>query len=235
MRFLACVAALSIAGMAEAKTVDVTYGDCPETRVEQLSTEVWQVKRCGFKFLTSDSYEEDAITLHDDYGGAAQSVVSNMNGFRFDLLTADVRAWSNAYMSGSEPGDDYNDVPGFTHNIGIYGYRGGAVVASLEYFQRDFDDPKTLTFGSDFTGLDTLIFRMFVPKGDAFLIDFDPEFETVPRNTLWCALYYCGGVSVGSLKVEVSDWAPATVPLPAGLPLLATALAALAARRAWRR
>ncbi|PZQ99224.1 MAG: hypothetical protein DI533_00510 [Cereibacter sphaeroides] len=193
---------------------------------------------CGLQYETASSYNgPPALQLHDDAGGAVQSTIRSLSGDLFDLTGASIFAWVNTYLAGDwvdAPTEEIlrGELPGY-ENVGLFGYRDGALVASLSYFQPS-GTTGDANIGDGFKGLDTLVFKLLQPNPTKVgqLLDFGEGLffqgaEGLPKNEVWCDAYYCGAL-YGQITLEVSE--PSPVPLPATLPLLLTGLLLLRRR-----
>ena len=98
-------------------------------------------------------------------------------------------------------------------NVLVQGFRGATLVSNLTFNMGAAPDPYTVSLGSDFSNLSSLVIGILAPNF--------AEYLAMP-----------GAVSIDSCApcshFTVDDVTLAPVPLPAGLPLAASGLALLA-------
>lgn len=220
-------AALVTIGKDQGPIIDACYPGAPG-----CSFDSWDMIQNGFTAQTSTAYFDSNafLYLHDD-GGITESVFASVDGYHFDAVMANARAYSNVYQTAADPrptgafGDPDFDIwatgtqPAYG-NVGWFGYRDGAEVAQMVYHQDgDYSD---LAFGTDFVDLDRLVLRSLIPAGVIDYVLGDDTLLGVPGAN-WCA-EWCAGVKLATLTLNVRAAAPSAVPLPAGFGPLALAL-----------
>lgn len=124
---------------------------------------------------------------------------------------------------------------------GIYGIKDGTVTGAYEFSSIDTGDwvcdwtagpgcigehPYELTLGPGFTGIDALKLDLLLDIDDIFYTEW--EDEDLGPGDLWCEGDWCTGFSVTAMNATLYPEAPAPVPLPPAMPLMASGLAALA-------
>lgn len=207
------------------------------------SWDSWDMIQNGFTAQSSVAYFDPGafLYLHDD-SGITESVFASVDGYRFDAVAANARAYSlvNQSADSARPAGDFGD-PDFDiwaraaqpayGNVGWFGYRAGVQVATLIYHQDgDYSD---LSFGSSFTNLDALVLRSLIPAGTVDYAMYGPN-DALQASTYWCE-EWCAGVKLNTLTLNTH--VPAPVPLPAAFGPFALALAGvgLAGRRKRRK
>jgi hypothetical protein len=225
LTWLALCAALLLGAPVAAATVTVELTDF------DVSSDGSDPVTNGFSYQQSLAYaSSEALYLHDDWG-VTSSTIRSVAGHRFDAVDADIRAYTNVYVSGPGRPDGssewYYDRKLAFDNFAWFGYRDGEVVAK---HRGSMDTPwdegfREFRFSDDFHDLDALEARLLLPNAEKW---YFPEF-TEP-NTVWCE-EWCGGFQVDRLALRVEN-TPTPVPLPPAGTLLLGGLGALAV---WRR
>jgi hypothetical protein len=98
-------------------------------------------------------------------------------------------------------------------NVLVQGYRGAALVSELKFDMGSSPDPYTVGLGSSFSDLSSLVIGILAPNF--------AEYRALPEVISAGLCAPCSHFNIDNLKL-------APVPLPAGLPLIASGLALLA-------
>ena len=148
--------------------------------------------------------------VHFDDGGTTApsamtfSMASNFNAISFLL---DPVNFNFAVLF-----DDRSYLQPTYLNVLVQGFRGGALVSSLKFGMGAAPDPYTVSLGSAFTNLNSLVIGILAPNF--------AEFSAMPGFARFAPCSPCSHFNIDDLKL-------APVPLPAGLPLLALGLGGL--------
>jgi hypothetical protein len=201
-----------------------------------ITPEILEVVEEGFSYQTSRMFWDGrGIVLEDDFG----PIISHVRLERevpFDVLFAEVIAYTKAWISG--PASDHEtseDWERFTRaekyywdNLRFIGYRNAQAVAALTIAVGGPTelpaDPVAVAFDESFRHLDELIVEFLLPED--YFRGFSGGHPNLPPETIWCA-DWCGGINVSRLEV-----APVPVPPAAGLLLGAVGALVLAG---WRK
>ncbi len=192
----------------------------------------------GFLFETSTTYPGvDHLYLHDDAGPMTSDIRAE-TGERFTATSIDILTYARIYRTGAASNDPDLDIDAWAHGASdllptftLAGYRDGLEVASMVFPTQNtasngaaLGSYITMALSADFANLDVLTAHLRLPQGLMTAFDgsaLDPE-------TDWCE-EWCGGFKIDNLVVSTSQ-TPASVPLPATLPLLAASIALLFGR-----
>jgi hypothetical protein len=166
------------------------------------------VVESGFTISNCPGYFIEPGEIHLDDGGTGfSSFVDFSSDMRFDAVSVAIQNFGESYFV-----DDitWQSVP--YDNVLFTGYRDGVLVASQGYssFAVAAFATEVVLFDSDFAALDLLRIAQVFPSIEEQFLHPDAYCVDVP----------CGHVSLKEITL-------APVPLPAGLPLLAGALALL--------
>ncbi|MBS0124613.1 VPLPA-CTERM sorting domain-containing protein [Thetidibacter halocola] len=229
---------LSGLGAAHASTVRLDgVGDLgPEIPLNDGSG-LWLDVEDGFSFLTCDYYcgdwGDDVITVAAT-NSTRQSEIKSVSGLRFDLISADLSAYSRYYRSGPTASPDPDNWVEYWNwayhesltylNLAVFGYREGAVVASHEM---SLESAAQLRFQPTFRNLDSVAFVSRIP--DAPVLFWGPTDPNQQYCDRYSSNYACSMVRIDEVTLRVRDGDLTPIPLPAGLPLALTSLGLLMA------
>jgi hypothetical protein len=225
-------------GSAQASTVKLDgVGDLgPEIPLNDGSG-LWLDVEDGFSFLTCDYYcgdwGDDVITVAAT-NSARQSEIKPVSGLRFDLISADILAYSWLYRSGPtqrpDP-DNWAEFWAWAHfeklayqNVAVVGYRDGNVVASDMF---SLEGRSRFNFQPTFRNLDSVAFVAQVP--DAPILFWGPSEPDQRYCDRYESDHACAMLRLKEVTLRVRDGDLTPVPLPAGLPLALTSLGLLMA------
>lgn len=177
------------------------------------------------------SYTENGITatadgdmgmystgsLHIDDGGTSAPSMARftMGAGAFDAISFDIRP-IGFYLEYTDPAGNLS-LPTWA-NVQVQGFSGINLVSSLMFDMGKGQTPYTVTLGSVFSNLTALTISIVFP--DWIYKNLPPDADVYCDNP--CSHFEIDNVTLTAVT-------PAPVPLPAGLPLAASALAALGA------
>jgi len=163
-------------------------------------------------------------TVHIDDGGtsAPSSVTFTMAAGAFNAVSFDILPLGFSFEYCDPSGAC--TYPSFA-NVQVQGFNGISLVSSLIFDMGQGLQPYTVALGSVFSNLSSLTISILYPTW---------AFQNLPQGaTAWCDSP-CSHFEIDNVTLNAVT--PAPVPLPAGLPLAASALAALGATRLrWKR
>ena len=149
--------------------------------------------------------------LHfDDYGTAAPSAVTFSMDSLFDAVSFLLDPVGFDFFVELE---DRSYLQPTYMNVLVQGYRGATLVSDLNFDMGSSPDPYKVKLGSTFSNLSSLVISILPPNF--------AEYSAMPGFSYAGPCDPCSHFNIDNLKL-------APVPLPAGLPLLASGLALLA-------
>ncbi|MEO8410805.1 MAG: VPLPA-CTERM sorting domain-containing protein [Propionivibrio sp.] len=178
-------------------------------------------------------YSGNVGTLHlDDSGTSIANTVTFSTGGPFTAVSFDLPPYapSQLYYELYNPADSsFIEVHGIPYaNVGVKGFRQGAVVAEDNFYSEDLS-----TYFFDtlvFADLDSLTISSQVPgvaEIDAIAADVLIEYPGYSVSSSGCFDRPCGHFNIDNLVLD----SVAAVPLPGSLPMIALGLVALGVAR----
>lgn len=233
MRILAMTAAAILAaGQVHAATAILSDDSGISDWVSDYSYFV-KIHEEGYVYTVTNLYNYHGFIIHDDHVSPVADL-SKEDGGQFSLLNFDYSFWTRMWRSGEEdcPYDDSLDCEPWSMSekvtdkatLWLTAWNGANKVGTLAL-------KSTEIYGSQYV-------PVLLPNEfhNVSLVTFKLEFEdniippccgldVTTANVLWCD-EWCGETWLKDIVVTSDD--PAPIPLPAGFPLLAAAIAAAA-------
>jgi hypothetical protein len=153
------------------------------------------------------------------------STIQFTTGGLFDAVSFDIPSAVMTYWV-QQVEDPWEQIGTPYNNVGVYGTRDSTLVASAEIsFQSTYLGQTSMTylFPDTFKGIDALVIEALNPPHLGLV---DVGFGTWVDGS-GCFANECTAFNVDNVTLTNLREAPAVVPLPAGLPLLATGLGGL--------